>query len=76
MRLVQEIHVEHVRVLVDGPEEDLHLHQVHDHPVRGEHVPHQVLKHDEGLHEEVLRAADGNVYYQVLHKVATYIFLY
>lgn len=55
MRLVQKIHVEDVRVLVDGPEEDLHLHQVHDHPVSREHVTHEVLKHDERLHQEVLR---------------------
>lgn len=58
MRLVQKIHVEDVRVLVDGPEEDLHLHQVHDHPVSREHVTHEVLKHDERLHEEVLRVGE------------------
>lgn len=57
MLQVQKIHVEDVRVLVDGPQEDLHLHQVHDHPVGGEHVSHEVLKHDECLHEEVLRVA-------------------
>lgn len=59
MGLIQEVHVEDVRVLVDGPEEDLHLHQVHDHPVGGEDVPHEVLKHDERLHEEVLQEAEG-----------------
>lgn len=57
MCLIQEVHVEDVRVLIYGPQEDLHLHQVHDHPVSGEHVSHQVLKHDECLHEEVLRKA-------------------
>lgn len=57
MCLVQEIHVEDIRVLVDGPQEDLYLHQVHDHPVGREHVSHKVFKHVERLHEEVLKAA-------------------
>lgn len=61
VRLVQKIHVEDCRVLVDGPQEDLHLHQVHDHPVGGEDVPHEVLKHDERLHEEVLKEAGDGV---------------
>lgn len=62
MSLVQEVHVEDLRVLVNGPQEDLHLEQVHDHPVDGEDVPHQVLKHDEGLHQEVLGAGgEGGV---------------
>lgn len=56
--LVQEVHVEDVRVLADGPQEDLHLHQVHHHPVGREDVTHQVLEHDEGLHEEVLVEED------------------
>lgn len=54
MCLLQEIHVEDVRVLVYGPQEDLHLHQVHHHPVSREDVPHQVFKHVERLHQEVL----------------------
>lgn len=67
MCLVQEVHVEDVRVLVDGSEKDLHLHQVHDHPVSREDVSHEVLKHDERLHEEVLRAAeDSNLYHTLL----------
>lgn len=54
MCLLQEIRVEDVRVLVYGPQEDLHLDQVHHHPVSWEDVPHQVFKHVERLHQEVL----------------------
>lgn len=52
--LVHEVHVEDLRVLVDGPQKHTNLQEVHGHPVGGENVPHQVLKHDECLHQEVL----------------------
>lgn len=68
---VQEKPVEYVRVLVHGPQEDLHLHQVHHHPVGREHVPHEVLKHDERLHQEVLKRKKKQKKTRVLGKIFT-----
>lgn len=51
--MVEETLVEDVGILVNGSQEHLHLHQVHDHPILREHVSHEVHEHLECLHEEV-----------------------
>lgn len=53
---VQEVFVENIRVLVNRPQKDFHLVEIHNHPVRRKHVAHQVFKHDESLHQKVLVA--------------------